>query len=187
MAHQEWTETAASMVVVLAISAGIVAAGEPMGGTATVGASIDRTASSRPHSANPAPSPWMSSRLCGAIRERLSTGFNLAVAQLERRIECRNLFTRLGSDGLEILSTSLYYPAGVRHESQTCLNADAFTVVGGAPTWLCRRFAQVSDRRAAVLVIHEALHHAGLDEWPHDPGGPSSQAINAMVQRACGL
>ena len=187
MAHPRRAGAAASMVVVLAISSAIVTAGEPMGGNASSGASIAATTSTGSHSAEPQPSPWMSSRLCGAIRERLSTGFNLAVAQLERRIECRNLFTRLGSDGLEILSTSLYYPAGVRHESQTCLNADAFTVVGGAPTWLCRRFAQVSDRRAAVLVIHEALHHAGLDEWPHDPGGPSSQAINAMVQRACGL
>ena len=129
----------------------------------------------------------MSRRLCAEVATKLERGYELAVEQLDRHTACRALFTKVGSDGLEMLSSTMYYPAEIRHEREICRRAEAFTIVGGAPTWLCRRFAQVSDRRAAVLVIHEALHHAGVDEWPHDRRAPTSEAISDMVSAACGL
>jgi hypothetical protein len=86
-----------------------------------------------------------------------------------------------------MLSTTLYYPAALKLERDLCRRAEGYTTVGGAPTFLCRRFSKLPDRRAAMVLIHEALHHAGLDERPHDPEGPSSREINDMVSEACRL
>jgi hypothetical protein len=70
-------------------------------------------------------------------------------------------------------------------EMRVCPSALAYTLVGGAPTWLCRRFARLSDERAAAILLHEALHHAGMDEWPHDPQAAPASAINELVEDAC--
>jgi hypothetical protein len=179
--------TTATILVVLAISSTIVAAGEPLGEAATTTTATEAVVSTRPDSPAAPPSPWISSQLDDAVARRLTAGFELAVTQLESHSECRQLFNELGSVGLEVLSTTLYYPAELRQEREACRRAEAYTAVGFAPTWLCRRFAKVSDRRAAVLVLHEALHHAGLDEWPHDRNSPSSASISRMVSEACGL
>ena len=40
---------------------------------------------------------------------------------------------------------------------------------------------------AAVAVIHEALHHAGLTEAPHDRLAMTSIEITEMVEDACGF
>ena len=63
----------------------------------------------------------------------------------------------------------------------------AQTYVGDAPTWICRRVTSYSDEQAALVVIHEALHHAGLTEKPHDRNAMSSGAINKMVGKSCNL
>jgi len=38
-----------------------------------------------------------------------------------------------------------------------------------------------------MVIIHEALHHAGLTEYPQDPNGMTSNQINGMVAEQCGL
>ncbi len=38
----------------------------------------------------------------------------------------------------------------------------------------------------AVILLHEALHHAGLSEALADPGAPSAREINRMVETDCG-
>ncbi len=63
----------------------------------------------------------------------------------------------------------------------------AFTSLGSAVTRLCPGFARLDDERAAVILLHEALHRAGLDEWPHDPDGLTPQGINELVREGCGL
>jgi hypothetical protein len=63
----------------------------------------------------------------------------------------------------------------------------AYTKVGGTPTWICRNFARISIESAAVAVIHEALHHAGLEERPHDRLAMSSVEITDMVKDKCGF
>jgi hypothetical protein len=68
-----------------------------------------------------------------------------------------------------------------------CRRACAVTAVGKRPVKLCRHFAQLSDSHAAMIVIHEALHLAGLTEYPHDPDAMSGVAINRMVTEACDL
>jgi hypothetical protein len=41
--------------------------------------------------------------------------------------------------------------------------------------------------RAAMTVIHEALHHGGLREAPADPDAMNAREINTMVLHACGF
>jgi hypothetical protein len=179
--------SSAMFIAALSISSVIVAAGEPIGEIASTAPQDGAVVTTETEPSNRPFSPWVSRRLSAPVAERLAAGYDLAAAQLERLHECRALFTELGSDGFEALSTTLYYPAELRQEHEVCRRADAYTIVGGAPTWLCRRFARVTDRRAALLVLHEALHHAGLDEWPHDRTAQSSESINDMISEACGL
>ena len=63
----------------------------------------------------------------------------------------------------------------------------AVTSEGSAPTFVCRKFSRISKREGAMILIHEALHHAGMGEWPKDPKALTSQAINQLVEEACGL
>jgi len=60
-------------------------------------------------------------------------------------------------------------------------------MVGGGPVRVCRDFSRLSDSQAAMVIIHEALHHAGLTEYPQDPNGMTSNQINGMVAEQCGL
>ncbi len=187
MAGQLYARSRAMFIAAFSISSVVVVAGEPMREVATTGSRSGVVVSTESVPSDRWLSPWVSQRLSAPVADRLAAGYDLAVARLERLPACRALFTGLGSDGFEALSTTLYYPAELRQEHEVCRTADAYTVVGAAPTWLCRRFARVTDRRAALLVLHEALHHAGLDEWPHDRSAPSSESINDMVSEACGL
>ncbi|MCG6947754.1 MAG: hypothetical protein LJE93_02410 [Acidobacteria bacterium] len=50
-----------------------------------------------------------------------------------------------------------------------------------------QRLRELSDEQAAMVIIHEALHHAGLSEYPKDPDAMTSRAINGMVSEKCGL
>jgi hypothetical protein len=133
------------------------------------------------------PRPRISSRVASNVRARLEAGFDIALDRLHRRAECRELFAELGEDGVGVLSRTLYYPADLAHERQLCHGALAFTMVGAAPTWVCHRVCRLPDHAVAVMLLHEALHHAGLDEWPHDPRGLRPRAIDRRVRRACGL
>jgi hypothetical protein len=140
-------------------------------------------------SSNPAEiEPWIHGGMPDGMRTRLESGFELAVSRVREVPECRALFTDLGADALETLRTGLYFPIGShRKEKAVCGRAVAYTNVGAAPTFLCRQFAKLSDKRAAMFVIHEALHHAGLPEQPHDRTAMTSREINTMVTNACQL
>lgn len=142
--------------------------------------------------------PWVHPAMPEAVRARLESGFDLALDRLHELPACRALFERLGADPFATLATGLYFPVdSYRREVEVCgrnLAASsrgaenlAYTTVGGAPTFLCRHFARVSTETAAVAVIHEALHHAGLSEWPGDRLAMTSAEITAMVEEACGF
>lgn len=121
-------------------------------------------------------------------RDQLIVSFELALERVEKIDECRDLFTDLGADPATTLSKVLFYPLGFREAlPNMCRGVDAYTMVGGGPTWLCRDFWRLTDSRAAMIILHEALHHAGLTEWPNDPDGMRSVAINKMVAEHCGL
>jgi hypothetical protein len=142
--------------------------------------------------------PWVHPAMPASLRVKLEAGFELAVVRLRESASCRELFARLGADPFETLATGLYFAVdSYRREAELCgrnLAASsrgaenlAYTTVGGAATFLCRPFAWISTEKAAVAVIHEALHHAGLTEWPHDRLAMSSTEITEMVEEACGF
>lgn len=131
--------------------------------------------------------PRINRNMSSRLRSALEAGFALAVQKLSQQPQCRQLFSDLGADGVEMLSNTLYYQASLKMEKQVCPRALGYTLVGGAPTWVCQQFARLNDRRAAAVLLHEALHHAGIDEWPHDPEGPTPAAIDELVSDACGF
>jgi hypothetical protein len=142
--------------------------------------------------------PWIHPAMVSRVKKKLEAGFDLAVERVRNVDSCSDLFTQLGADGIDMLKTGLYLPVdSYRREVEVCgrnpvANSRvsenlAYTTVGGAPTWICRQFSKVSDEHAAVTVIHEALHHAGLSERPLDRTAMSSVEISEMVKTACGL
>ena len=122
------------------------------------------------------------------VAEKLRPAFDLAVQRVREVPECRALFANLGCDGPHILATTRYLPVNPLKEVSICQRgAVAFTFVGGAETWVCRRFTALSVERGAMIIVHEALHHCGLTETPMDPDAMTAREINNMVSRACGF
>ncbi len=131
--------------------------------------------------------PWIHPSMPEPVKRKLESAFEIAVQRVTHVPQCAELFTRLGADPLEMLRTGLYFPASPARETSRCRRAMAQTYVGDAPTWICRRVTSYSNERVAVVVLHEALHHAGLTERPHDADAMTSGAINSMVASNCGL
>lgn len=121
-----------------------------------------------------------------SVAQRLQRAFAIAARRVSERAACSALFAASGADGVEKLRMSLYYLAAGSHAREVCgLGADALTSVGSAITWLCPSFSALSNDRAALVLIHEALHAAGLPEWPRDPGAMTSSQINTLVKESC--
>jgi hypothetical protein len=152
--------------------------------TAAVAAS---TANAAAFSSVEAIEPWIHPSTPVSVRHKLETAFDLAIDRVSAFPECAALFEELGADPFDTLKTGLYFPANVARETSVCGRSFAQTNVGAAPTWICRRITSYSDEQAAMVVIHEALHHAGLPERPHDKKAMTSGQINDMVREACGL
>jgi hypothetical protein len=64
-------------------------------------------------------------------------------------------------------------------------HAVAFTRVGTSTTWICPVFDKLVSLDAALILIHEALHFAGLPELPGTPGALESSQIQEMVVANC--
>jgi hypothetical protein len=132
--------------------------------------------------------PRINLKMSDKNRDQLVAAIQVALQRVRDVPECRGMFTELGANGIETLGKLSLYPIG-RHEAKAnvCRTSIAYTYVGGGPTWICRKFWRLSDKQAAMVVIHEALHHAGLGEKPRDPNGMTVAAINRMVTKRCGL
>lgn len=149
--------------------------------------------------AGPAPTPApdlvqaaammrLSSAVPVPVVQKMRLAFPHAVLRVQRHTACRALFESLGADGVELLTTTTYLAAQGPLASGGCAHgADALTTVGGRVTWLCPSFGRLSTTRAMVVLLHEALHAAGLTERPQDPAGLSSTEINLLVKERCGL
>jgi len=168
-----------ALVSLLIVTASLVTAAEPSDGVDNRTIDLGDVGASS--------SPWISSKVPKPVRARLEASFRIAAQRLSDNAQCRALFTELGANGFEALASTLYYPASQQNEKQVCRGAFGYTTVGSAPTFLCRRFSRLSERRAALVLIHEGLHRAGMGEWPQDTEGLPSSAINDLVAEACGL
>jgi hypothetical protein len=136
---------------------------------------------------SPEITPWIHPSMPSAVEEKLTAAFEVAIKRVAEVPQCEALFTNLGADPFETLKTGLYFPATPARETSACKRSCAQTFVGDAPTWICRRITGYTDEQAAMVVIHEALHHAGLPEKPHDRKAMTSAEINDMVRTNCRL
>jgi hypothetical protein len=150
--------------------------------------SNDSEAFSVPSTTRPPVVPVIAGSMPDTVAKKLGLAFELAVEKVRDVPECGALFAELGCDGVDMLASTLYIPAHPLNEESVCRRgAAAYTMVGASQTWVCRRFSALSLDRAAMTVIHEALHHGGLPEAPLDPEAMNTREINTMVSRACGF
>ena len=121
------------------------------------------------------------------VNRQLASSYLDALRRVYRIQSCQDLFSRLGADGVEVLSSTTYTLASSVRAQQICDRAEAFTTVGGSIVWLCGTFGWLPPQEATIVLIHEALHNAGLREQPHYPDGPTGTEIDQMVERQCGF
>jgi len=141
-----------------------------------------------PTGAPPVVEPTVIGNLLVPVGRRLRFGFSLALLSLRTHRECAALFSELGADGLEVLAQTRYESASLDLLSGACgSGVPAYTKVGSYLIKLCPGFVALSVRGAALTVIHEALHSAGLSEKPADQATLTSREINRMVQLNCGF
>ena len=133
--------------------------------------------------------PITSSTVPSPLRAKLATSFRMALNQLNARATCRDLFEQLHANGHVMLATTIYIASDGENAVQMCDRAGgaAYTWLGQPTTYLCPCFAQLSPNDAAMSLLHEALHYAGLPERPVHRGAMSSREISALVRKRCGL
>jgi hypothetical protein len=130
--------------------------------------------------------PMLHPRLPDGVTARVNEAIPIAQKHLRNHPSCRELFARLGADGVVLLNRTSYYPAGRKQERRHCYgDVHAVTTVGGSAVVLCRSFAHLSDQEAAIILLHEALHFAGQPEYPLDHEAPDARAITRTVMEGC--
>jgi hypothetical protein len=132
-------------------------------------------------------SPKIESRVPRPVYQRLVVGYTTAMQRVRSLESCNGLFAQLGADGAEVLSTTVYSGPQTDFESEVCGRSTAFTAVGRPDTRLCPGFGDLKSDDAAVVLIHEALHHAGLEEAPGHEGALTAVEIDEIVVKHCGL
>lgn len=130
---------------------------------------------------------WIHPTVTSQIRRRLEAALPVAALQLRDQATCRALFEEVGVDGLRTLEHTMYLSVSAAQERKLCNKTSAFTTVGGRATYLCRSYGRLPVDQAAVVLIHEALHKAGLGERPRDPQAMESWQISQTVRKSCRL
>lgn len=123
------------------------------------------------------------------FQAKLVAGFSLALSRLRDSASCRGLFEQLRADGSVVLATTIYMTSTEERTEQMCVRggAAAYTWLGQPATYLCPSFAGLPRHLAAMSLLHEALHYAGLPERPVHRGAMSSGEISALVRERCAL
>lgn len=131
--------------------------------------------------------PWIHGSMSAEVTDKLEAAIDIANDRVARVPACAALFSDLGASARETLESVLYLPAPPESEASACRHAMAHTFVGDSRTWVCRAITAISDSQAAMVIIHEALHHAGLSERVRDRRARTSTDINALVSMRCRL
>lgn len=135
----------------------------------------------------PAPSivPKVAKDLPPREYQTLSRSYVLALERVADRPACRELFDSLGAEGAKLLEKT-YYLRAKQEDAETCTNGVvAFTRLHDYRCWICPRFGGLSVDAGAMILIHEALHMAGLPEDTAPNGEQSSFGINRIVHNKC--
>jgi hypothetical protein len=134
------------------------------------------------------PKPEIGPGMPAPDRWAFNAAFNTAVKRVHGRRSCGDLFEGLNLRGVEALGGTRYQRAWTPADRALCQGGvSAVTSIHGRETRLCYHFKVLSQNDKAAILIHEALHAAGLTERPHDPEAPTSREITAMVKGACAL
>jgi hypothetical protein len=111
--------------------------------------------------------------------------YAFAAEQVRSRPACKDLFSALGADGSDILEKTYYLRSKTEDHALCVSGVAAYTHVRDQRCWLCPRFAGLSVSAGAMILLHEALHRAGLPEDPRNETALNSFGINHMVHQAC--
>jgi hypothetical protein len=113
----------------------------------------------------------------------------VALDRLGERVECRELFAGQGADGARLLLGAWYRRAAPEEAGGLCeKGAAAFTGMRSGRVAICAdNFLKLGRHYRAVVLLHEALHVAGVGQAPHHPGAQTSREIDWMVRHSCGL
>ena len=132
--------------------------------------------------------PRLGRGLTAEVARKVRLGFEEAVSRVRTVPQCAALFRDLGADPAELLGRSLYFPAELTWGNRACPDGVlASTQVGSPLTMVCKELGHASRKMAAVVLLHEALHYAGLREQPKDPSAMTASEINGLVMERCGL
>jgi hypothetical protein len=132
--------------------------------------------------------PHTSGPLETGSARNLFTSFAVALDRMREIPTCSALFEPFAASGVEQMANSFYIAPSAGEKREFCVGGvAAFTQVGSRVTRLCAAFGEVDRQTAALLLIHEALHSAGMPESPSTAGALSPSEINRLVKRACGL
>jgi hypothetical protein len=132
--------------------------------------------------------PHTSGPLTTRSARNLFTGFAVALERVREIPSCSDLFETFTTSGVEKMTHTFYVAPNAIENREFCVGGvTAFTQVGSRVTRLCPAFGDVDRQTAALLLIHEALHSAGMPESPSTAGARTPSEINRLVKRACGL
>jgi hypothetical protein len=123
--------------------------------------------------------------LTAAVR----TARSIALERIDRELECRDLFAARGADGARLLLDADYRVAQPGEAGGLCEEgATAFTGMTTRRTAICGdAFLKQTPHVRATILLHEALHAAGMGQHPHHPDGMTPRQIDAMLGKSCGL
>jgi len=132
--------------------------------------------------------PTVTGNLLTPVRRQLSLAFHFAQEKIQAHPGCSALFGRFGMDGAELLGRARFAEAAFETSFSKCkYGVAAYTTVGSHQIVLCPGFGGITVPGAALILIHEMLHSAGMIEKPSDPNGLTPQEINLMVKVSCDL
>ena len=130
--------------------------------------------------------PLIHARMNDGLRESVETAFEIAAQRAKDVGSCAELFSEFEVGAVETLGSAFYVPVlSYRDVKEYCDRNLAFTTVGARVTYICPDFEGLSDQDAAKVIIHEALHSAGLEESPQYRRAKTSREIDSMVVKNC--
>jgi hypothetical protein len=133
-------------------------------------------------------SPKVGAGMFAQDRWHLNQAFALALERVQSNGTCTAMFDDLRTDAVSALIGTVYSRAQTASDMALCrAGAIAVTEVNGYRTRICPHVLKLSRPRLATILIHEALHYAGMSEAPFDPQAPTSREITRMVKTACSL
>jgi hypothetical protein len=121
-------------------------------------------------------------------RWAFNAAFKSALLRVLEQDSCGDLFSGLELNGLEALIGTRYELVSSKTDRLLCKGGvSAITGIGSYRTRLCYHFKVLHQNDKISILIHEALHTAGLREFPFSPDAPTSTEITRIVKSECAL